>query len=145
MHVMAVTPEQLGEEKMTTSADTQIAALKRQIYILEEELRQLREALVPLDNPFGHLFARQHAALLLGLYKKHIATFAYLDMIGAETGHLGRGEGEDYAHHRVKVAMHKLKKKLREHGIEVSVIRGVGYFLDDENKTKVEKLMGEEK
>jgi DNA-binding response OmpR family regulator len=43
----------------------------------------------------------------------------------------------------VKVAMHKLRKKLREHGIELSVIRGVGYYLDDENKAKVEMLVGE--
>lgn len=121
------------------------APLRERIYILEEELRQLRETIAPADNPFGHLFARQHAALLMGLYSRRTATFALLDAIGAETGHLGRGEGGDYAHHRVKVAMHKLRKKLREHGIEVSVIRGVGYFLDDENKTKVETLMGESK
>ena len=121
------------------------APLHERIAILEEELRQLREAIAPADNPFLHLFARQHAALLWGLYSKRTATFAYLDAIGAETGHLRRGEGEDYAHHRVKIAIHKLRKKLREHGIEVSVIRGVGYYLDDENKTKVEKLVGESK
>jgi len=85
--------------------------------------------------------ARQHAALLWGLYSRRTATYALLDAIGSETGHLGRGEGEDYAHHRVKVAMHKLRKKLREHGIEISTIRGVGYYLDDENKAKVEMLM----
>lgn len=117
--------------------------LYERIAVLEEELRQLREAIAPTDNPFLHLLARQHAALLWGLYSRRTATYALLDAIGSETGHLGRGEGEDYAHHRVKVAMHKLKKKLREHGIEVSVIRGVGYYLDDENKTKVEMLMGE--
>lgn len=128
---------------MTIYTETQIVALKQQIYILEEELRQLREAIAPADNPFLHLFARQHAALLMGLYIRRTATYAYLDMIGAETGRLNRGEGEDYAYHRVKIAMHKLRKKLREHGIEVSTIRGVGYFLDDENKTKVEMLMGE--
>lgn len=117
--------------------------LYERIAVLEEELRQLREAIAPTDNPFLHLLARQHAALLWGLYSRRTATYALLDAIGSETGHLGRGEGEDYAHHRVKVAMHKLKKKLREHGIEVSVIRGVGYYLDDENKAKVGKLMGE--
>jgi hypothetical protein len=126
---------------MTIYTETQMVALKQQIYTLEEELRQLHKDLVPPDNPFLRLFARQHAALLMGLYRKQIATYPYLDMIGAATGHLGRGEGEDYAHHRVKVAMHKLRKKLREHGIEVGVIRGVGYFLNDENKAKVKKMM----
>lgn len=117
--------------------------LYKRISILEEELRQLREVLSPTDNPFLRILARQHAALLMGIYKKHIATYAYLDMIGSETGHLNRGEGEDYAYHRVKVAVFKLRKKLREHGIEISACRGVGYYLDDENKTKVEILMGE--
>ena len=130
---------------MTISADIHIAALKRYIGVLEEELRQLRETLAPAENPFLRILSRQHAALLMGIYKKHIATYAYLDMIGSETGHLGRGEGEDYFHHRVKVAVHKLRKKMREHGIEISTCRGLGYYLDDENKTKVEMLMGEER
>ena len=128
---------------MTISDATHIRQLYDRIHLLEEQLRQLREELVPPDNPFLHLFARQHAALLLGIYSKRTATYAYLDAIGMATGHLNRGEGEDYAHHRVKVAMHKLRKKLREHSIEVSTIRGVGYYLDDENKTKIEMLMGE--
>jgi hypothetical protein len=126
---------------MITSADIHVAALKRYIGKLEEELRQLRGDLVPVNNPFLHLFSRQHAALLLGLYSKHIATYAYLDAINSETGHLRRGEGDDYARHRVKVALHKLRKKLREHGIEVSTRHGLGYYLDDENRAKLEKLM----
>jgi len=119
------------------------APLRERIAILEEELRQLREAMAPAGNPFLRVLPRQHAALLMGLYSRRTATFAYLDAIGAETGQLRRGDGEDYAYHRVKIAMHKLRKKLREHGIEVSVIRGVGYYLDDENKAKVAKLTGE--
>lgn len=122
---------------------THIRQLYDRIHLLEEQLRQLRAELVPPDNPFLHLLARQHAALLFGIYNKWTATYAYLDAIGMATGHLNRGEGEDYAYHRVKVAIHKLRKKLREHGIEVSTIRGVGYYLDDENRTKVKMLMGE--
>jgi len=127
---------------MTTSVDIHVAALKQYISVLEKELRQLREAIAPAGNPFLRVLPRQHAALLMGLYSRPTATFAYLDAIGAEAGQLRRGEGEDYAYHRVKIAIHKLRKKLREHGIEVSAIRGVGYYLDDENKTKVEMLMG---
>jgi hypothetical protein len=129
---------------MTISDATHIRQLYNRISFLEEELRQIRDGLVPANNPFLHLFSRQHAALLLGLYNKHIATYAYLDAIGMATGHLNRGEGEDYAHHRVKVALHKLRKKLREHGIEICTRRGLGYYLDDENRAKLEKLMGEE-
>jgi hypothetical protein len=121
------------------------ARLIRQLYdriaVLQEELRQLREAIAPADNPLLRMMSRQHAALLMGLYSRRTATYALLDAIGAETGHLNRGEGEDYAHHRVKVSMHKLRKKLREHGVEFFTITGVGYYLDDENRAKVEKLM----
>jgi hypothetical protein len=128
---------------MTISDETHIRQLYDRIHLLEEQLRQLREELVPPNNPFLHILARQHAALLLGIYSKRTATYAYLDAIGIATGHLNRGEGEDYAYHRVKVAIFKLRKKLREHGIEVSTCRGLGYYLDDENKTKIEMLMGE--
>jgi hypothetical protein len=121
------------------------ARLIRQLYdrinLLEEQLRQLREDLVPPNNPFLHIFSYQHAALLLGIYGKHLATYSFLDAICSKTGHIGRGEGEDYARHRVKVAIYKLKKKLREHDIEVCTRRGLGYYLDDENRAKVEKLM----
>ena len=115
--------------------------LYERIAVLEEELRQLREAIAPADNPFLRVMSRQHAALLMGLYSRRTATYALLDAIGSETGRLGRGEGEDYAHHRVKVAMHKLRKKLREHDIEFYTVTGIGYYLDDENKAKLKQMM----
>jgi hypothetical protein len=118
-----------------------IKQLRERIEELEEELRQLREAIAPADNPFLRVMSRQNAALLMGLYSRRTATYALLDAIGSETGRLGRGEGEDYAHHRVKVAMHKLRKKLREHGIEFYTVTGIGYYLDDENKAKLKQMM----
>jgi len=122
-------------------SDALIKQLRERIDILEEQNRQLREDLVQYDNPFLHMFSRQHAALLMGLYSRRMATHAFLDAINSETGRIGRGEGDDYARRRVKIALFKLKKKLRMHGIEVCVRHGLGYYLDDENKTKVEKLM----
>jgi hypothetical protein len=133
-----------GGERVDMDHSSRTDHLYERISILEEELRQLREALAPADNPFLRILPRQHAALLLGIYSKRTATYAYLDAINSETGHLNRGEGDDYARRRVKVAVHKLKKKLREHGIEISTCRGLGYYLDDENKAKVEMLMGGE-
>lgn len=120
-----------------------VRELRKRIDLLEEELRQLREDLVPVKNPFWHLFSYQHSALLLGIYSKRLATYAFLDAICSQSGHINRGEGDDYARRRVKVAIFKLKKKLREHGIEVCTRRGLGYYLDDENRAKLETLMGE--
>ena len=128
---------------MSLTDDSLMRQLRKRIDVLEEELRQLREDLVPANNPFLHLFSYQHSALLLGIYSKRLATYAFLDAICSRSGHISRNDGEDYARHRVKVALHKLKKKLREHGIEVCTRRGLGYYLDDENRTKLEKLMGE--
>jgi hypothetical protein len=123
------------------SDDRLIRQLYERISLLEEQLRQLREDIVPVNNPFLHLFSYQHSALLMGLYNKRMATYAFLDCINSESGHRDRGEGEDYARHRVKVALHKLKKKLREHGVEVHTRRGLGYYLDDENRAKLQKMM----
>ena len=66
---------------MSLADDIHIASLTRYIGKLEEELRQLREDLVPVNNPFLHLFSYQHSALLLGIYSKRLATYAYLDAI----------------------------------------------------------------
>jgi hypothetical protein len=118
-----------------------IRQLHDRISLLEEQLRQLREDIVPVNNPFLHLFSYQHSALLLGIYSKNLSTYAYLDAICSNTGRIDRGEGEDYARRRVKVAIYKLKKKLREHGIEVHTRRGLGYYLDDGNRAKLERLM----
>jgi hypothetical protein len=126
---------------MTATDDRLIRQLYDRVSLLEEQLRQIREDIVPVNNPFLHLFSYQHSALLLGIYSKNLSTYAFLDAICSKTGRIGRGEGEDYARHRVKVAIFKLKKKLREHGIEVCTRRGLGYYLDDENRAKLEKLM----
>jgi biotin operon repressor len=39
------------------------------------------------------------------------------------------------------VAVWKLRRKLSFHGIEIHMKRGVGYYLDDANKAKIEKLL----
>jgi hypothetical protein len=122
-------------------SDAIIRQLRERIDVLEEEMRQLRQDIVPVNNPFLHMFSYQHSALLLGIYSKNLSTYAFLDAICSNTGRINRGEGADYARHRVKVALHKLKKKLRLHGIEVCTRRGLGYYLDDENRAKLEKLM----
>ena len=124
-----------------TADDALIRQLRDRIDELEEEIHQLHEDLVPPDNPFLHMLSHQHAALLLGLYRRKIATYTYLDAINIRSGRVGRGEDGYYPRHRVKVAIYKLKKKLRPYGVEVSTRHGLGYYLDDENRTKVETLM----
>ena len=90
--------------------DDTIKRMRERIEMLEEQIRQMKEDLEPSDNPFLRVLPRQHAALLMGIYTKKIATYAYLDCINSETGRIGRGSWDDYARRRVKVAVFKLKK-----------------------------------
>jgi hypothetical protein len=108
---------------------------------LKEEIQQLREELAQVDNGFLKFLSRQQAGLLTGICKRDVATFAYLDNITEEHGKYNRYSGEMHQTLRTKVAVWKMRNKLRPHGIEINVVRGVGYSIDDENKQKLTELM----
>jgi hypothetical protein len=118
-----------------------IRELREQIESLKEELHQLREDTVHVDSTFAAILSKQHAALLMGIYKRDIAPFAYLDNITEEHGKYNRYEGEMHQTLRTKVAVWKIRQRLKPHGIEIKTWRGVGYYLDDENKAKLKQLM----
>jgi len=123
-----------------TDAET-IRKLRDRIADLEEEIRQLREDTVYVDSTFAAILTKQHAALLMGIYKRDIAPFAYLDNITEEYGKYNRYEGKRHQSLRTKVAVWKMRKALKPYGIEIKTWRGVGYYLDDENKAKLKQLM----
>jgi hypothetical protein len=118
-----------------------VQKLRDRIAELEEEIRQLREDTVHVDNTFAAILSKQHAALLMGIYKRDIATFAYLDIITEEYGKYNRYEGKRHQSLRTKVAVWKMRKALKPYGIEIKTWKGVGYYLDDENKAKLKQLM----
>ena len=118
-----------------------VQQLKDRIAELEEEIRQLREDYVHVDSTFAAILSKQHAALLMGIYKRDIAPFAYLDRITEEHGKYNRYEGEMHQTLRTKVAVWKMRKRLEPYGIEIKTWKGVGYYLDDENKAKLKQLM----
>jgi len=108
---------------------------------LKEEIRQLREELAQIDNGFLKFLSKQQAGLLTGICKRDVATFAYLDNITEEHGKYNRYSGEMHQTLRTKMAMWKMRNKLRPHGITINVVRGVGYSIDDKNKKKLTELM----
>ena len=118
-----------------------VQQLRNRIEELEEENRQLREDMRQPENPFIKILSRQQAALLMGIYKRQPATYAYLDNLTEEHGKYNRYEGEMHITLRTKVAVWKLRNVLRSCDIEINVLRGVGYYLDDENKSKLKQLM----
>jgi hypothetical protein len=108
---------------------------------LKEEIRQLREELAQIDIGFLKFLSKQQAGLLTGICKRDVATFAYLDNITEEHGKYDRYGGEMHQTLRTKVAVWKMRNKLRPHGITINVVRGVGYAIDDDNKKKLMELM----
>ena len=121
--------------------DDTIRELRERIATLEEEIRQLRESTVHVDSTFAAILTKQHAALLMGIYRRDVAPFAYLDNITEEHGLYNRYEGEMHQTLRTKVAVWKLRQRLKPYGIEIKTWRGVGYYLDDDNKAKLKQLM----
>jgi uncharacterized phage protein gp47/JayE len=118
-----------------------VQQLRNRIADLQEEVRQLREDTVHVDSTFAAILTKQHAALLMGIYRRRIAPFAYLDNITEDHGKYNRYEGEMHQTLRTKVAVWKIRQRLKPYGIEIKTWRGIGYYLDDENKAKLRQLM----
>ena len=121
--------------------DALIRKLYGRISLLEEELRQLREDIVPVDGMFASFLSRQEAIVLRGVYSRKVASFAYLDQLTVDSCKFHRYDNDVHAHLRCKVAICKIRRRLKPYGIEIKTWRGVGYYLDDENKAKLQALM----
>ena len=119
-----------------------IRKLRERIETLEEEIRQFHEDSADIDSIFTGVLSRQQLALLMAINKRPLAPYSYLDHVTEDHGKYNRYEGAMHQTLRTKVAVWKLRKKLKPYGIEIKTWRGVGYYLDDDNKEKLKKLMG---
>ena len=118
-----------------------IQELQDRIATLEEEIRQYREDMAQFDGVLFNILSRQQLALLLAINKRPMATYSYLDHVSEDHGKYDRYSGEMHQTLRTKVAVWKLRQRLKPHGIEIKTWRGVGYYLDDENKAKLKAMM----
>jgi len=118
-----------------------VQQLRDRIATLEEEIQQYREDMEQVDGVLFNVVSRQQLALLLAINKRPMATYSYLDHVSEDHGKYNRYEGEMHQTLRTKVAVWKLRKKLKPYGIEIKTWRGVGYYLDDENKAKLKQIM----
>ena len=119
-----------------------IRKLRERIETLEEEIRQFHEDSADIDSIFTGVLSRQQLALLMAINKRSLAPYSYLDHVTEDHGKYNRYEGAMHQTLRTKVAVWKLRKKLKPYGIEIKTWRGVGYYLDDDNKAKLKQLMG---
>jgi len=120
----------------------EIAALRDRVAYLESETEYLRDILRPKVNPFADKlgFSPQQAVFAYALFRCDIATYDYLDEVAEAYCHAIRAEDDKRISIRVKVAMFKVRHKLRQHGIEVLNIRGVGYKINPQDKPKMLQL-----
>jgi hypothetical protein len=125
---------------MATDAEI-IRNLRDRIAELEEELHQLREDTVKVDWVLLGNLSKQQSALLVAISRLDIAPYGYLDHVSEDHGKYNRYEGQMHQTLRTKVAVWKLRQKLRPYGIEVKTHRGMGYSMDDESKAKLRALM----
>jgi len=111
------------------------------VALLELELNKVNEEEVQASLAFAGVLTKLELVLLLGIARKDVAQWSYLDNITEQNGKYDRYGGEMHQTLRTKVAVWKLRKKMREYGIEIKTWRGIGYYLDDENKAKLKQLM----
>ena len=128
-------------QKLLVTQNDEINALKNRIAELEEETRQLREDMVATDATFLGFLSKNEMKILLGIYSRPVADYAYLDRITENSDKYNRYTDVNHEDLRVRVSVWKLRKKMRQHGIEIKTWRGIGYYLDDENKAKLKALM----
>ena len=125
---------------MKTDAET-VRDLRMRVKILEMEVREIHEEADRAREVFKGVLFHQQLALLLAINKRPVATYEYLDNVTEEHGKYNRYEGEMHQTLRTKVAVWKLRQKLKPYNIEIKTWRGIGYYLDDENKAKLKQLM----
>lgn len=118
-----------------------VRELRDRIAELEEEVRQLREDMVATDATFLNFLSKNQVKLLLGIYRREIADYAYLDRLTEQSDRYNRYTDINHEALRNRVSIWKLRQKMRKYGIEIKTWRGIGYYLDDENKAKLKQLM----
>jgi hypothetical protein len=118
-----------------------VRQLRERVEELEEEIRQLRADMVQTDPFLMGILTRQESIVMRGILSRKVASYVYLDQLTMESCRLGRYGEEVNMRVRCKVAIYKIRNKLKPYGIQIKTWIGIGYYLDDENKAKLKQLM----
>jgi hypothetical protein len=123
---------------------SQVKSLRERIDYLEEEIRQMRDILMPPDNPFMGRFglSRQQATIINALHKNNGELPAKrIDQLMVEFAHQERNEDLSHSYVRARVSISKLRKRLNRYGIVINHHSGFGYKLTKESKDKLNKML----
>jgi DNA-binding response OmpR family regulator len=109
---------------------------------LEKVRQELDELTAKRDSeavPFAMLFLipRQLAHILCAAHSNPVVSRDEIMAIIAHTGRTGWGQSIKV----VDVAVWRLNKRLEAHGLRIKNLRGVGFYLTDEDKRTVTALL----
>lgn len=109
---------------------------------LEKVRQELDELTAKRDSeavPYAMLFLipRQLAHILCAAHKNPVISRDEIMAIIAHTGRTGWGQSIKV----VDVAVWRLNKRLEAHGLRIKNLRGVGFYLTDEDKRTVTALL----
>ena len=130
-------------EQKRLDIPAEVRKFRDRVEELEEELLQIKRDLGPVHNPFmGRLgLSTQMACLLHLMYRSHICSQEQLDRVTEVTGNARRGEDEGLVMNRTKVAICKLRARLKKYDVEVQTLCGFGYQLLPVDKDKLDRLL----
>lgn len=123
---------------------SQVRLLRERIDQLEEEIRQMREILMPPDNPFLGRFglSPQQATIINALYKNNgeLPT-KRIDQLMLEYAHETRSEILSHSYGRARVAVSHTRRKLSRYGVSIVHHNGFGYRINQEDKQKLKDML----
>lgn len=122
----------------------EVDSLRAIVDELKEENRQLKEVLLPPENPFYGRFGLtpQLSVILNALFKAHdYVRGTRLDYMMVVHAHANRGDTLVLSEERAKVAICKLRKKLKPYGVKIDTIHSIGFRMPIESKKKLRKIM----
>lgn len=123
---------------------SQVRSLRERIDYLEEEIRQMREILMPPDNPFLGRFglSPQQATVINALYKNNGELPAKrLDQLMIEFAHQDRSEILTHSYGRARVAVSHTRRKLSRYGVSIVHHHGFGYRISQDDKQRLKELL----
>ena len=128
--------------------------LRERVEELEEEVRQLREQLhgrlpttervVQVRDMLGVLRGEVYVMLTLLERSPRVVTKEQLLSTYAHYSQLVGGGRDviDLDHRQMTVRVHRLRKALRPHDVDIRTVWGIGYLLSVEGAAKFRALMG---
>lgn len=123
---------------------SQVRSLRERIDHLEEEIRQMRDILMPPDNPFLGRFglSPQQATIINALYKNNgeLPT-KRIDQLMLEFARQNRGEVLSLSYGRARVAVSHTRRKLSRYGVCIVHHHGFGYRISQADKERLKELL----